>query len=64
MIAQLWTRRRRAELAESIVAVVDPKWKADEVPTGNPQKKRKKSKPPIEETPKKAKLLSSSMYVA
>lgn len=46
------------------VVVVDPQGKDVEVPIDKPHKKRKKLKPLVVETPKKAKLLSSAMSAA
>lgn len=43
---------------------MDTKGKAIKVPKGKPQEKRKKSKPLVEESSKKAKLLSSTMSAA
>lgn len=44
--------------------MVDPKGKVAELPTSKLHKRRKKSKTLVEETPKKAKLLVSSMFAA
>lgn len=41
--------------------MVDLNGEVVEVPIEKPCKKRKKSKPPVKETPKKAKILSSGM---
>lgn len=65
-ISPLQARRERVEPVESTVplAMVDPKGKAVEVHTSKLHKKRRKCKTPIEEMPKKAKLLASAMSVA
>lgn len=64
-ITQPRAKRKGVELAESIIliTVIDSKEKSFKVPIGKPHKKRKKSKPAVEETPKKVKLLSSAMSV-
>lgn len=62
-ISLLQTRREKVESAEPIVplVVLDSKGKAFEVPAGQPHRKRKISKLPVEETSKKVKLLAFAM---
>lgn len=57
-------RRERVKLEEAIVslAMVDQKGKAVEVPASKLHKKRKKSKTPVEEMPKKAKILAFALF--
>lgn len=64
LIAQFRARRKRAESTELIVsiAVIDSTRRLVEIPTSKPQKKRKRSKPLVKETPKKTKLLPSAIF--